>query len=340
LNFQKIVYWLFQISGWFGIALFLFIINKANNVAITPATIIVLFYFALLGITISHFLRFFFIRFHLLDGLSLKVFSVVLALCLFAAIVFQVFYDVLVYSILQLNGGFNWSKFFGQVVVMSTLFGTWSLVYFLNHFIRKNRMSEVENLKLLAQKQTAELALMRAQLNPHFLFNSLNSIRALISENQNEAKNGISRLSNILRSILIYSRRDTVSVEEEMQFVRDYLELEKIRFEERLNFDLQVDQSLLSFQVPPMCIQSLVENAVKHGIGQLREGGLIVVQLYKTTEGIEILVINDGALSGHGDTRVGLENTIMRLKTIFEERVSLDLFEIDQKVHAKIKIEL
>jgi LytS/YehU family sensor histidine kinase len=276
----------------------------------------------------------------LLDGLSLKVFSVVLALCLFAAIIFQVFYDVLVYSILQLNGGFNWSKFLGQVVVMSTLFGTWSLVYFLNHFIRKNRMSEVENLKLLAQKQTAELALMRAQLNPHFLFNSLNSIRALISENQNEAKNGISRLSNILRSILIYSRRDTVSVEEEMQFVRDYLELEKIRFEERLNFDLQVDQSLLSFQVPPMCVQSLVENAVKHGIGQLRAGGLIVVQLYKTTDGIEILVINDGVLVGHGDTRVGLENTIMRLKTIFEERVSLDLFEIDQKVHAKIKIEL
>jgi len=270
----------------------------------------------------------------------LKVFSVVLALCLFAAIIFQVFYDVLVYSILQLNGGFNWSKFLGQVVVMSTLFGTWSLVYFLNHFIRKNRMSEVENLKLLAQKQTAELALMRAQLNPHFLFNSLNSIRALISENQNEAKNGISRLSNILRSILIYSRRDTVSVEEEMQFVRDYLELEKIRFEERLNFDLQVDQSLLSFQVPPMCVQSLVENAVKHGIGQLRAGGLIVVQLYKTTDGIEILVINDGVLVGHGDTRVGLENTIMRLKTIFEERVSLDLFEIDQKVHAKIKIEL
>jgi LytS/YehU family sensor histidine kinase len=276
----------------------------------------------------------------LLDGLSLKVFSVVLALCLFAAIIFQVFYDVLVYSILQLNGGFNWSKFLGQVVVMSTLFGTWSLVYFLNHFIRKNRMSEVENLKLLAQKQTAELALMRAQLNPHFLFNSLNSIRALISENQNEAKNGISRLSNILRSILIYSRRDTVSVEEEMQFVRDYLELEKIRFEERLNFDLQVDQSLLSFQVPPMCVQSLVENAVKHGIGQLRAGGLIVVQLYKTTDGIEILVINDNVLVGHDDTRVGLENTIMRLKTIFEERVSLDLFEIDQKVHAKIKIEL
>lgn len=223
---------------------------------------------------------------------------------------------------------------------MSTLFGTWSLVYFLNHFIRKNRLSEVENLKLLAQKQTAELALMRSQLNPHFLFNSLNSIRALISENQNEAKNGISKLSNILRSILIYSRRETVSVEEEMQFVRDYLELEKIRFEERLNFDLQVDQSLLTFQIPPMCIQSLVENAVKHGIGQLRAGGLIVVQLYKTTNCIEILVINDGVLAGQSDTRVGLENTMVRLKTIFGEQVSLDLFEIDRKVNAKIKIEL
>ena len=228
----------------------------------------------------------------------------------------------------------------GQVAVMSVLFGTWSIIYFLNHFIRKTRISEVENLRLFSQKQSAELALMRSQLNPHFLFNSLNSIRALISENPSEAKNGVTKLSNILRNILIYSRRESVSIEEEMQFVRDYLDLEKIRFEERLNFETEINHSAYGFQIPPMTIQSLVENAVKHGIGRLRNGGNIDVRVGRTEKSMTIEVANDGNLNEKGDTRIGLDNTYSRLKALYGERFSLDLFEESGKVIAKIKIEL
>jgi sensor histidine kinase YesM len=340
LSLQKILYWVFQCIGWFGIAFLLFLINRANNVEITANSLIVLFYFALLGITLSHSLRTFFIRFRLLDGAALKVFLAVTISCLLTSFLFQALYDLMFYNLLNANGAFQFSKFMGQVAVMSVLFGTWSIIYFLNHFIRKTRISEVENLRLFSQKQSAELALMRSQLNPHFLFNSLNSIRALISENPSEAKNGVTKLSNILRNILIYSRRESVSIEEEMQFVRDYLDLEKIRFEERLNFETEINHSAYGFQIPPMTIQSLVENAVKHGIGRLRNGGNIDVRVGRTEKSMTIEVANDGNLNEKGDTRIGLDNTYSRLKALYGERFSLDLFEESGKVIAKIKIEL
>ncbi len=289
---------------------------------------------------LSHSLRSFFIRYHLLDKKPIEVFLSVSISCALSAFLFQALYDLMFYNLLNNNGVFQFKKFFGQVLVMTTLFGTWSLVYFLNHFIRKTRISEIENLRLLAQKQTVELALMRSQLNPHFLFNSLNSIRALISENPTEAKNGVTKLSNILRNILIYSRRESVSIEEEMQFVRDYLELEKIRFEERLNFETEIDNSAYRFQIPPMTIQSLVENAVKHGIGRLRDGGKIEVRVVKSERSLEIVVANDGTLNDKSDTRIGLDNTYSRLEALFDGRFSLDLFEENGKVIAKINIEL
>lgn len=338
LGIQKILYWVFQTAGWFGVTFFLFLINRANDVEITPKSLLILLYFSVLGIALSHLLRNFFIRFHLLDGAPIKVFSAVAVSTLLTSILFQTLYDLVFYSILNTNGDFHSTRFLGQVIVMFMLFATWSIIYFLNHFIRKTRISEIENLRLLAQKQTAELALMRSQLNPHFLFNSLNSIRALISENQEQAKIGISKLSNILRNILIYSRRESVSIEEEMQFVLDYLDLEKIRFEERLNFEIEMDSNLHAFQIPPMTIQSLVENAVKHGIGRLRDGGRIDVCIQKNLDAIEILVINDGDLNLLGGTRIGLDNTNARLQALYGQHVALELFENDNKVTAKIKI--
>lgn len=340
MKLQQFLYWAFQCIGWFGVAFLLFLINRANNVEITANSFIVLFYFAVLGITLSHSLRGFFIRFRLLDGTAFKVFLAVTISCLVTSFLFQTLYDIMFYNLLNANGDFQFSKFLGQVAVIFTLFGTWSIIYFLNHFIRKTRLSEVENLRLFSQKQTAELALMRSQLNPHFLFNSLNSIRALISENPTEAKNGVTKLSNILRNILIYSRRESVSIEEEMHFVRDYLELEKIRFEERLNFETEIDHSAYGFQIPPMTIQSLVENAVKHGIGRLRDGGKIEVRVVKSERILLIVVVNDGTLNEKSDTRIGLENTSSRLQALYGKHVSLDLFEEIGKVIAKIKIEL
>ncbi len=338
MNLQRISYWTLQIIAWFGIAYILLLINKSNGVLVNGAGLVLLLVFAVLGIFLSHAQRFVYLKFNILNGKAALVLFFIAISCFVTAFLFQSIYESIGFVLLPTKNEFTWRLFFGQWIVMSSLFGTWSLIYFVNHYFRKIRISEIENIKLSAQKQSVELALMRSQLNPHFLFNSLNSLKALISENPEFAKIGITKLSNILRNILIYSKRPLVSVDEEMQFVRDYLDLEKIRFEERLSYSELLDDKLMNFQIPPMTIQSLVENAVKHGIGRLRAGGHIEIQIQKLPADIEISVSNDGKIYETGDTRVGLKNTTSRLESVFGEKVSLSLKEENNKVIAKIII--
>jgi two-component system LytT family sensor kinase len=117
----------------------------------------------------------------------------------------------------------------------------------------------------------AQLKNLTAQLNPHFLFNSLNSIKALVVENPESARRAIDLLSDLLRTSL-YGREDAlISIKNELAMVKDYLELEKMRMEDRLEVDIEVDNELLAVQIPPLCIQTLVENSIKHGIDKQKK---------------------------------------------------------------------
>jgi len=334
LQIQRILYWIIQIIAWFGLAILLALINKSNGVVVDGVRALLLLFFALFGMSLSHALRFLYLKFNILNGKALLVFIFILLSSICFALVFQFLYDG--FGLVLLNRAFEWSLFFSEAAIMTTLFGTWSIIYFLNHYFRKIRISEIENIKLSAQKQHVELALMRSQLNPHFLFNSLNSIKALISENPEYAKTGITKLSNILRSILINSKRPLITIEEEMQFVSDYLELEKMRYEERLQFESFIDEASKNVEIPPMTIQSLVENAVKHGISELKLGGKIVVRIQNEIDSIIILVINDGDLKSKTDTGVGLQNTKSRLQSAFSTGVIFSIEQIDKLVFAKI----
>ena len=113
--------------------------------------------------------------------------------------------------------------------------------------------------------------LLKSQLNPHFIFNALNSIRALVDENPGKSKNAITQLSNILRNSLQIDKNRLTSFTDEMKTVQDYLELESIRFEERLEVDIKLHPNSDQFQIPPLMIQTLVENSIKHGISNLKE---------------------------------------------------------------------
>src|SRR5205085_6678051 len=113
-----------------------------------------------------------------------------------------------------------------------------------------------------------ELKTIKAHINPHFIFNALNSIRALIDEDPNRARNAVTHLSNILRSSMQAEKLETVPFEKELNIVKDYLALEYIRFEERLKIEYSIEGATLNQPVPPMMLQTLVENAIKHGIGK------------------------------------------------------------------------
>ena len=210
----------------------------------------------------------------------------------------------------------------------STLVGWLALYFFYHLFDRYNRL-EIDRFRLVASVRQAELRALKSQLNPHFIFNSLNSLRALIEENPQRARQAVTQLANLLRYSLKSGQLETVPFEEELKVVRDYLSLEQVRHEERLRFRLDVSDEALQWQVPPMLLQTLVENAVKYGISSRTEGGEIGIVAQASDETLTLRVTNPGRLAPPVDKRVstglGLANAAERLRLLLGEKSSLQL---------------
>jgi signal transduction histidine kinase len=201
--------------------------------------------------------------------------------------------------------------------------------------LRQLREKEKLTLELFALQREQELATLKAQINPHFLFNTLNSISAMASTDAEETRTMIAQLGDLLRYAMESSKKDFVPLKEELQFVRDYIALESKRLEDRLTMKFQVDQSLVSFSVPPMILQPLVENAIKHGIAPAEEGGGIRVQIQKETGGITFRISNTGiGLSSRDPLTtskgVGLKNTDARLRKTYGESARLIIRSLDE----------
>jgi LytS/YehU family sensor histidine kinase len=173
------------------------------------------------------------------------------------------------------------------------------------------------------------------------LFNSLNSIRALIDLEPVKAKQSVTTLSNLLRNSLVLGKNEFITLQEELQIVKSYLELEKIRFEERLEVFWEIDESLNEILVPPFILQTQAENAIKHGISKIVEGGKIVISTKKVNEyWIELTILNSGELGYQVDTGIGIENSKRRLDLQYNGNTLFELFQNKDEVVCSIKIKL
>jgi LytS/YehU family sensor histidine kinase len=207
----------------------------------------------------------------------------------------------------------------------------WMLIYFFFQYSKKQIAMEREKNLLERAIQETEGKVLRAQMNPHFVFNALNSIRALITEDPTKAKKGINQLSKLLRSSLLTERKKTISIAEELDTIVDYLNLEKIRYEERLTWKLQVAKELHQAQIPPMLLQTLVENAIKHGIAHSSKEGLIEIKGEISGDQLKLQVINPGSFKTRGEsTGIGLVNSQNRLTLLFGETAHIDLQPLDK----------
>jgi LytS/YehU family sensor histidine kinase len=212
------------------------------------------------------------------------------------------------------------------------LFTIWSAIYFLYHFLESNNRS----LKYEAAMNEMHLNQLKSQLNPHFIFNALNSMRALVDEDPTKAKVAITQLSNILRNSLITDKKRVVSFGDELNTVKDYLALESIRFEERLVISYQIDPKSDGYEIPPMMVQTLVENAIKHGVSNLVKGGIIEIQSNVEHSILILKIRNSGQLVDTPPKRgerkgVGLINTKERLKLIYGEAASFRIYNENNK---------
>jgi LytS/YehU family sensor histidine kinase len=151
-----------------------------------------------------------------------------------------------------------------------------------------------------------------------------------------KAKKSITTLSNLLRQSLILGKENLVSLENELNVAKSYLDLEKIRFEERLNVEWEIDGELENFQIPPFSLQMMVENAIKHGISHLKEGGVVQVKAYSDENSVLLEVINTGDLKEVVDLGVGIQNIKQRLKLQYGDGATFDLEEKDGVVVAKM----
>jgi two-component system, LytTR family, sensor kinase len=216
----------------------------------------------------------------------------------------------------------------------------WVLIYMVWHYIEKNQRDKEDRLRLEATVKELELKTIKSHINPHFIFNALNSIRALVDENPGRARTAITELSNILRSSMQAEKQETVPLEKEMNIVKDYLALEQMRFEDRLRVEYRIDEDTLDQQVPPMMVQTLVENAIKHGISKQVQGGVVKIYSDFINNHYELKVQNTGRLNGNGNHNgFGLQSTQDRLKLLFGPNSRFGIREVNGEM-VEVTVEL
>jgi two-component system, LytTR family, sensor kinase len=326
-------YWICQIAGWgmVGITMLFFAhayqVHISNNELVGRMLVVFL-----AGIGVTHLLRLF-IKWR---GWIMQSVEQVIPKLIIAMIVTSLVFSLLVLGLNSLfNLGAESSKKFsfftrisGSTVDNGLFILPWVLIYYFYHFIEKSRRQQMDTLQLESLIKELELKTIKAHINPHFIFNSLNSIRALIDENPSRARTAVTELSNILRSSMQVDKAETVSFEKELNIVKDYLALENMRFEDRLKVEYEIDEDTLDQPVPPMMLQTLVENAIKHGISKHIRGGVIrIISDYKNHYH-ELAVQNTGNLNGGLNAEgFGLSSTQNRLGLLYGDKAS---FEIKQ----------
>jgi two-component system LytT family sensor kinase len=231
--------------------------------------------------------------------------------------------------------------FLYRILFSAWVFLVWNLLYFGIKYWQDLFTERVKTREAMILAQKAQLQMLRNQLNPHFLFNSLNSIQGLVYENPGLADSMISELSEFLRYSLQYNTRTLVSVNEELEILKKYLSIEKIRYEERLVYNINADKNLHDREIPSFITQPLVENSIKHGLSGNPAGIKILINVYSLNNYLTIEVADTGTLSSDNwSPGTGIKNIKERLEKMYPGRNSFSLLEEEGMVKAKIQIPL
>jgi sensor histidine kinase YesM len=258
---------------------------------------------------------------------SLRVVSPIIGVILLGSIFF----------ILNSDGIFFHYNYHGQVLVLSDRImylidciwdvSPWFLGFHLFQYARLSYKSKMQLLQAQQTMQRYELDNLRNQLNPHFLFNSLNDIRSLMLTDVHSSRDAMLKLSELLRMTLKLGEHAKIYIHEELELVNNYLSIEKLRFENRLTINFNIDNQAMQNKIPPMSIQLLVENAIKHGVSKLKKGGVVNISIAQDDHTMTIAVENSGQVDQHSIpvSGIGLTNLQKRLKLCFGDNYKFNI---------------
>lgn len=315
-------YWACQIAGWTLLAcLIMYIQYMDTKSELNEKALYFILIYAIVGMLVTHLFRFILKRYDIVNKPNDKSFIFIIigfiATCFAHSLILEA-----ISLISPINKPeeykFEWKFFFISTLYVATVIAPWTLAYYIYHYYERTQKQTFDKLKLETTVKELELQTIKNHINPHFIFNALNSIRALVDENPQRARTAITELSNILRSSMQSEKLKTVPLSRELHIVQDYLALEHIRFEDRLRIEYEIDADTLEQPVPPMMLQTLVENAIKHGISKRLDGGEVKVISQFRENWHELVVLNTGVLDAlPNKDGFGLSSTTDRLKLLF-----------------------
>ncbi len=345
---HKKQFWQCQFIGWLFLALTNFVLRIfSENVHLTALIInsIVLF---LVGGLCTLGLRLAYLKYKIIEKKIAHMILPVLVCSLLTTIVLTLGMLGLISVIHSSNpfydSALSSANIISNVIGMFPIVLIWSCIYIGVQSLQRWQQVEREKFSLQLALKEAQLNTLIGQINPHFMFNSLNNIRALMLEDIPHARASIIQLSNIIRHSLNADKQIFIPLEQELKVIKEFVALSGIQYEERLNFTTNIDDDLLQTPIPPMVIQMLVENAIKHGISHVKGGGELGLNIEAQADTLIILVSNPGNLTSKTAsaslTNIGLNNIKQRLELQYAGAAHFELLEQQGKVIAKIVIPL
>lgn len=327
------LYWKCQLIGWGFVSIYwLYVSLNRDDYPISMALINYVLD-VVISIGLTHVYRTLAVKYQWSSVGIVKLLLILIVSASLLAFSFMIFMNIkwyffFNYAANQEFGFFNLLFYWDPVLITGLrMMSIWLLAYHLyNYHKRELQISEL-NAQLVVTTKQAQLDTLRTQLNPHFLFNCMNSIKSLIIENPSSARRAIDLLSDILRSSIDQKDNELVSIKEELALVKDYFELEKIRYEDRLEYFIEVAPSLASYSIPKFSIQLLAENAIKHGIDKYMDGGAIHIKITAKNDSAQITVTNPGRLVQSQHQGVGLNNLQKRLHLQFDGKAHFTIQE-------------
>lgn len=343
---ENTYYWMCQIGGWgFYVLLYTFYYYTINYYySDYPYYFHTVFCEAGTGLVISHLMRTVIKESNLLQlpiGRQIMWMTII-------TVGFGLIYSSVVVTIESVLGwepeyfiGASFVYKWARTALGGGLFFTiWSLIYLIYHYVSSTQRQRLNQARLESAVKELELRTIKAHINPHFIFNALNSIRALIDENPNRARYAVTALSQLLRSSMNADKEELVTLQRELNIVENYLALEHIRFEDRLRIHLEIDPDTLDQLVPPMMLQTLVENAIKHGISKQVSGGDITIISDFVNDHHELVVRNTGSYDAEDtapEEGFGLSSTRERLQLLFDKAAAFSIQNINgNQVEARV----
>ncbi len=343
---RNALYWVCQLLGWIAYFAIAQLVDK-QIISSRFNDSLLLVFFCMTGLGISHLMRQYYktssFKNISIEQLIIRSTMVVSVATILLLIIYLITARLIDSSYLQ----YIKENLLSSIIGIAFIYIIWSTIYFISKFIVNNRRLVIEGLQMESNVKSLEIKSIKNHLQPHFIFNALNSIRALVDENPAHARDAITQLSNILRSSIQVDKIELLPLKKELEIVKDYLSLERIRYEERLQVTYNIQDNTLDLPIPPLLLQTLVENAIKHGIAAYVEGGIIEINSFLASKFHVITIRNTGHYE-KGESRTtqdgegfGLDSSKERLQYLFGTEAALIIENIPNNlVELTIKIPL